>query len=269
MYRRLFAITSILVALAATTGFAQGQSYGRAISSVTVGADNNSTANTFLQPLDPALSGNGRNQTLDFGDVLIGTNLDDVLVGLQGVDVMAGGKGGDILIGGPEGGSPAPNADRAFGDAGNDLFIWAPGDGSDFFDGGKGSDILVLGLIDQTDGAVTLDPETKLPGVEVTNSPGFCRITDAASSATSGASLASLGIDHLVQFFARGAANAFEGGQQTTDNGLRVTMQIRDVEILVCSSRDGGAIEVFDLTVSPARPLPLESLPPRVLAIIR
>ena len=69
MYKRLFATTSILVALAATTGLAQGQSYGRAISSVAIGADNNSTANTFLQPIDPALSGNGRNQTLDFGDV--------------------------------------------------------------------------------------------------------------------------------------------------------------------------------------------------------
>lgn len=269
MYRRILATSTLLLTLAAGTGFAQGQNYGRAISSVTIGADNNSGNNTFLQPADPALSGGGRDQTLEFGDIFIGTNLDDLQIGRLGVDVMHGGKGGDVLIGGPEGGSTAPNADRAFGDAGNDIFIWAPGDGSDFFDGGKGTDVLIIGLIDRTNGEVTLDADSKLPGVEVTNSPGFCRIVDPSTSANAVSDLAALGLDRLVQFVARGPADSFEAGEQTTDNGLRVTMHLRSVEILVCSSREGGAIEVFDLTVSPARPLSFDSLSARVQAIVR
>ena len=269
MYRRFLATSALIVTLAAGTGFAQGQSYGRPISSVTIGADNNSAENTFLQPTDPALSGGGRDQTLEFGDVIVGTNLDDLQIGLLGVDVMQGGKGGDVMIGGPEGGSTAPNADRAFGDAGNDIFIWAPGDGSDFFDGGKGTDVLVIGLIDRADGSVAIDPDSKLPGVEVTNSPGFCRIVDPSTSTNAVSNLTALGLDRLVQFVARGPADSFEAGDQTTDNGLRVTMHLRSVEILVCSSREGGAVEVFDLTVSPARPLAFESLSARVQAIVR
>jgi Ca2+-binding RTX toxin-like protein len=266
---RLAVPLAVVGLLAASTGFAQGQGGGRAISSVTIGADNNSTANTFLQPADPALSGGGRDQTLQFGDILIGTNLDDLQIGRLGVDVMDGGKGSDVLIGGPEAGSTAPNADRAFGDTGNDIFIWAPGDGSDFFDGGKGTDVLVIGAIDRTDGEVTLDPESKLPGVEVTNNAGFCQIVDPSTSTNSVTNLTALGLDRLVLFFARGPADSFEAGTQTTDNGLRVTMHLRSVEILVCTNREGGAIEVFDMTVSPARPLPFESLSARVQAIVR
>ena len=53
-----------------------------------------------------------------------------------------------MLIGGPEGGAGggAPNSDVQFGDSGNDVSIWAPGDGSDFFHGGSGNrDAQVVG----------------------------------------------------------------------------------------------------------------------------
>lgn len=266
---RLALLLAVVGLLAAGTGFAQGQGNGRPISSVTIGADNNSAENTFLQPADPALSGGGRDQTLQFGDILVGTNLDDLQIGRLGVDVMQGGKGRDVQIGGPEGGSTAPNADRAFGDDGNDIFIWAPGDGSDLFDGGKGTDVLIIGLTDRTDGEVTLDPESKLPGVEVTNNAGFCQIVDPSTSPNAASNLTALGLDRLALFFARGPADSFAAGDQTTDNGLRATMHLRSVEILVCTSREGGAIEVFDMTVSPARPLPFESLSARVQAIVR
>ena len=45
----------------------------------------------------------------------------------------------DVLVGGTERGSDAtafPNFDIAYGGAGDDAFIWAPGDGSDAFVGG-------------------------------------------------------------------------------------------------------------------------------------
>ena len=50
-----------------------------------------------------------------------------------------------------------------------------------------------------------------------------------------------------MRFFARGAADSFAVGDQNEDNGLRVTMHLVDV----CAVREGGAIEVFDLRVSP------------------
>ena len=50
------------------------------------------------------------------------------------------GAGDDVIVGGTEGGQPAPalpNSDIAYGEAGSDAFIWAPGDGSDAFVGGN------------------------------------------------------------------------------------------------------------------------------------
>lgn len=239
--------------------------------SAAVGTDLNSTSNTLVQPQDPALAGNGIDQSLRFGDVLfgdLGASLDDVLVGRLGVDVLLGGLGDDVLVGGTEHGNPE-NRDRAFGDAGNDVFLWAPGDGSDFFDGGDGIDTVVLGLIgevvngqlvfqpsgNQQAGDVFIDPATGLPRVDVTTSPGFCEVIDGSTSATSASELAALDLTHLVRFFARGPANSFAAGTQTTDNGLRVTIHMRNVEVLVCTSRNGGAIEAFNLTVSPPQPI--------------
>ncbi|HSD41951.1 MAG TPA: hypothetical protein VLD36_08785 [Burkholderiales bacterium] len=53
------------------------------------------------------------------------------------VDFIFGGGGDDVVAGG--GGN-----DFAFLGAGNDQFIWNPGDGSDFVDGGKGFDTMVF-----------------------------------------------------------------------------------------------------------------------------
>lgn len=254
------------------------------IVNVRIGADNNSINNPFVQPQNPALSGGGIDQTLQFGDVLVGTDDDDLLIGRLGVDVMFGNDGNDVLIGGSEHFNPQ-NRDRAFGGPGNDIFIWAPGDGSDFFDGGPGEDVLILGLLgevvngqlvfrvsnDQQAGTVFVDPATRLPLVDVTNSPGFCRVIDRSGSPDAASQLEALGLEHLVRFFLRGPANAFERGEQNTDNGLRVTMHLRDVEILICTSRNGGAIEAFDLTVSPPEPIEIGStlLAGRLQRIVR
>ncbi len=163
---------------------------------------------------------------------------------------MLGQAGNDVQVGGPD--PSPPNADRAFGGAGADVFLWQPGDGSDFFDGGPQADAVVLGsiLIDEETGLPELDPESGLPGIDVTGNGGFCEVVDGTDP-DDAAALEELGLDDLVLFFARGAADSFEAGEQTEDNGLRVTMHLIDVEYAVCAVRAGGAIEVFDLRVSP------------------
>lgn len=255
--------------------------FGGLVADVQIGADNNAFGNPFVQPQDPALSGGGRDQTLQFGDMLFGNDDPNLLIGRLGTDVLVGGLNDDVLVGGTEHFNPA-NRDRAFGAGGNDIFLWAPGDGSDFFDGGAGLDTVVFGLMgevvdgqlvfkvstDQVAGEVFIDPATSLPIVDVTNSPGFCNVIDDSTSATSAAELDALGLDHLVQFFIRSVANDFAAGVQSNDNGLRVTLHLKDVEYLVCTSEAGGSIEAFDLTTAPPTPIRLADVPLGALSLI-
>ncbi len=89
----------------------------------------------------------------------------------------------------------------------------------------------------------------------------LCPINIDESNAEGGkAALDALSIDHLVKFLIRGVANAFESGAQSTDNGLRVTLHLKDVETLVCTNRDGGLIQVFDLTKSPAQEIDIDQI---------
>ncbi len=250
--------------LAAGMAPALADNIGGRISNVFIGADNNSAANPIVQPQDPALAGGGIDQSMQFGDVLSGTRRHDVLIGRLGVDILDGGPGNDVLIGGTEHFNPQ-NRDRAFGGRGNDVFIWAPGDGSDLFHGDRGQDAVVFGLMgeiedgqlvfrvsnDQQAGEIDLNPFTWLPTVNVSGSPGFCEVIDRSTSAEAAAALDDLDLDHLVRFSLRGVRDAFETGQQDTDNGLRVTLHLKDVEVLVCTNRDGGEVELVDLTVSP------------------
>lgn len=265
--------TSLLVA-SCITGTAAAVA-AALLASPQVGSDLNSAQNPFVQPQDPALSGGGRDQTLQFGDVLRGDadmngDYEDVLIGRLGTDVIFGGLDDDVILGGTEHFNPQ-NRDRAFGEDGEDVFVWAPGDGSDFFDGGPGIDAVIFGLVgevengqtvfrvanDQLPGDVFIDPATGLPQVDVTNSPGFCEVIDDSTSPNAEAELDALGLDHLVRFSIRGIRNAFEAGTQNTDNGVRVTLHLKDVELLVCTSRDGGEIVAYNLTTSPPTALPL------------
>jgi hypothetical protein len=60
----------------------------------------------------------------------------------------------------------------------------------------------------------------------------------------------------------------FEAGEQDDDNGLRVTLHLKGVdEYVVCTERDGGFIEVFDLTVSPPTLISLQDVAPLDLRI--
>ncbi|MGD9694273.1 MAG: hypothetical protein AB7V42_01255 [Thermoleophilia bacterium] len=102
---------------------------------VLIGADDDDVVDATIQP--PGVTAN---QTLRKGDQLLGGLGDDVLVGRLGPDTLVGNGGDDVLIGGMEGGSDVaafPNFDIADGGAGDDAFVWAPGDGSDAFVGGE------------------------------------------------------------------------------------------------------------------------------------
>jgi len=263
------------------------------------GSDLNNIGSSLLS-LNPDGPGGSPNQSLRSGDILQSGANDSVLIGALGADVLLGGEGDDVLIGGTEdfnssvdgddGGSD--NRDRAFGGAGNDLFIWAPGDGSDFFDGGSGTDVIVFGVLGEerdsdssTDGApffnvnppgsdgsdnfdgIYLDPTTKLPIVSVSSSPGFCSVLDQS---TNPIELATLSLDHLIRFSLRGIANAFDAGERDDDDGLRVSLSLRDVEYLVCTKREvtegGGVdnIEVLNISSYPPTLATLAELPSSV-----
>lgn len=260
------------------------------------GTDLNNIGSALLS-LNPDGPGGSPNQSLRSGDVLQGGPEDNVVIGALGVDVMLGGDGDDVLIGGTEDFNAnvdgddrgSDNRDRAFGGNGSDMFIWAPGDGSDFFDGGEGIDVVTFGVLGEqrdsdsgTDGApffnvnppgsdgsfdfdgIYLDSNTSLPIVSVSGSPGFCTVLDET---TNPSELVTLGLDHLVRFSLRGIANAFDAGERTDDDGLRVALSLRNVEYVVCTKREtveGGGldnVEVLDIRTYPPTVASLSDLP--------
>ena len=105
---------------------------------VLIGADNDDTSNTTIQP--PGVTAN---QSLRKSDQISGGKASDTIIGRLGSDVLLANAGDDVVVGGTEGGQPAlppgqlpDNNDIAYGGVGSDSFIWAPGDGSDAFIGG-------------------------------------------------------------------------------------------------------------------------------------
>ena len=252
---------------------------------VIIGNDLNSaeSSDPMIQQLFSANRGDngGGDQSLQFFDNVNGRLTNDVLIGGLGADNLFGRRGNDIIIGGTEDFNPFPRTDRAYGQRGHDLFMWAPGDGNDFFNGGKGIDVLALGPIGEildnhgykpgipvfnvsppgTPGTGNFDgiflDEYNLPVMNITGSPGFCSVVEAADNPHA---FAKLGLDHIVRFTLRGVANSF-GVEQQADDGLRIAISLKNVEYLVCASREGGAIEVLDLTTSPPTPATLEDLP--------
>lgn len=260
------------------------------------GTDVNNIGSPLLS-LNADGPGGSPNQGLRSGDVLQSGPTDSVLIGGLGIDVLIGGNGNDVLIGGTEDfnsnvdgdGLGADNRDRAFGGNGDDIFIWAPGDGSDFFDGGQGIDVVAFGVVGEvrdsdsgvtgapffnvnppgTDGSLNfdgiyLDPVSLLPAVSVSTSPGFCTVLDIS---TNPSELAALSLDHLVRFSLRGIANDFDSGVRTDDDGLRVSLSLRNVEYVVCTKREvvAGAgsdnVDVLDIRTYPPTVAALSDLP--------
>jgi hypothetical protein len=126
-----------------------------------------------------------------------------------------------------------------FGGQGNDVNLWAPGDGSEAFLGGPGLDALVFGA---TDRDAIADPATgvRLPtllfnvagfpqGIPTANVSGlanFCTLEPSPSA----------GYEYLVRF--RSAAT----------QSIIVTVRVKDVEQVFCTGQNGGSIAFADLT---------------------
>lgn len=267
------------------------------------GTDVNQKSHPLLS-LNPGGPGGSPNQSLRAADVLIGSEQDNLIVGGLGVDLLVGNDGDDILIGGTEDfnsnvdgdANGSDNRDRAFGQNGDDVFIWAPGDGSDFFDGGEGTDVIIFGVLGEaqdaegnTDGApfFAVNPPNGNPGsqdfdgihldenyqprVRVSDSPGFCSVLD---SFTFEQSFEQLYIDNVVRFSLRAIANAFDAGERDDDDGLRVAVTLKNTEFLVCTRREldsdnsANNIQVFDIRNSVPVEAAITDLPEYVQAII-
>ena len=207
-----------------------------------IGVDDDNQANPLIQ------AGAVANQSLNRTDVLDGGPGNDVMFGLNGSDVMDGGPGDDIILGGPDGGAAPggpPNSDIMSGGPGNDVNLWAPGDGSEAFIGGPGIDALVFGATDREDAA---DPATgvRLPTLFF-GVPGFPQGIPTADVSGQGNFFCTVeaspspGYQHLVRF--RNAATS----------NIIVTVRVKDVEQIFCTSQTGGSIAFADLSVpSPA-----------------
>jgi hypothetical protein len=140
---QLFGAVSVLVAFSLIgTAYAalQGDENARG-GQVLIGADNDEPSDPTIQPIPTPP---GADQSLKKSDQLVGGRGPDTIVGRLGSDVITAGAGDDVLVGGTEGGQPAPplpNGDIAYGNAGSDAFIWAPGDGPDAFIGGEAAKV--------------------------------------------------------------------------------------------------------------------------------
>jgi len=234
---------------------------GRHEPQLLIGRDDDNINNVNVQ------AGAAANQSLNRTDVISGGPANDVIFGLNGDDVIDGGPGSDIILGGPDGGAAPggpPNSDIMFGGPDDDVNLWAAGDGSEAFLGGPGTDALVFGA---TDRQTVADPQTgvKLPALlfgvagfpqgiptaDVSGQPQHCTVEPSPLP----------NYDFLVRF--RGPTN-----------NIIVTVRVRDVEQVFCTSANGGAIAFADLTLpSPAfvdiSRLDTETLNPLVAAMIR
>jgi len=239
----LFAFTGLSVALAAVAVGLAYPTQGRHASAeksgqLIIGGDDDTSANVLIQ------AGAAANQSLNRTDVLDGGPGNDVMFGLNGNDVMNGGPGDDIILGGPDGG-PAPggppNSDIMFGGPGNDVNLWAPGDGSEAFIGGPGLDALIFGA---TDRQVLPDPATGVrlptlifgvngfpqgvPTADVSGLGNFCTIEPSPLPT----------FDYLVRF------------RSKATNAIIVTVRVKDVEQIFCTSQNSASIAVANLAAS-------------------
>jgi len=249
----------VVLAPAQPTQAAAGDGGGN--SELLIGLDDDNINNAAVQ------AGAAADQSLRRTDVITGGPGNDVIFGLNGDDVIDGGPGSDIILGGPDGGSAPggpPNSDIMFGGNGNDVNLWAAGDGSEAFLGGNGVDALVFGA---TDREAAADPQTGvrlptllfgvpgfpkgIPTANVSGQPQHCTIERSPLA----------NYEFLVRF--RGPTN-----------NIIVTVRVRDVEQVFCTSENGSAIAFADLTsAAPAfvdvAPFQVERLNPLVAAMIR
>lgn len=248
--RRLLATAAVAGVL--TAGLATGATAlvqpGTNNNDITVGGDNDNADNTFIQP-----PGVAAKQHMDNTDVLFGRGKDDLLIGKLGSDTLLGGSGSDILVGGPEK-FAAPNSDVLVGDTGNDINIWAPGDGSDAFVGNENYDTMIFApFVEKSDGSLLLSSygNRKVPRVDIDEKPNFtCTIVYVPKAQN-------LGFQFLVRFNVNGVP--------------AVTVRQKDVEKVFCPSPAKGKAKVAYLnTTHPQfRDVWLSQVPGTVGAILK
>ena len=193
---------------------------------VHIGQDTDNANNPFIQP-----PGVAAKQHMDNTDVLFGRAGADLLIGRLGDDVLLGGTASDILIGGPEGGQ-TPNSDVLLGDEGDDINIWAPGDGSEVFVGDRGDhDTMIFApFVTNDDGSLRLVRREgrRVPRVDIGGQPTFsCQIVPVPANQNTGEQF-------LVRFLVNG--------------NIVVTVRQKDVERVLCTSPNEGWATSADLT---------------------
>jgi len=219
----------VLAAGALVLGIATGSSAvllpGTPAKDVGIGLDNDNASNPFIQP-----PGVIAKQHMDNTDVLFGRDNDDLLIGNLGSDTLLAGADDDIMIGGPEKGQ-TPNSDVLVGDTGNDINIWAPGDGSDAFIGNEDKDTMVFApFVEDASGGLLLTTYAgrQIPHVKIDALPAFsCTVVPVPESEH-------LGAQFLVRFNVNGTPV--------------VTVRQKDVEKVFCPSPDAGMALVAKLT---------------------
>lgn len=219
-------ISAALLSLAAGTVAATATvAPGSPGKDVTRGLDNDVASNTFIQP-----PGVAAKQHMEATDVLFGRDNDDLLQGNLGSDTLVAGNGDDIMIGGPEK-FATPNSDVLLGDAGNDINIWAPGDGSDAYVGDTGTDTMVFApFVQNPNGSIkhVWYQGRLVPRVDISKKPAFsCQIVRVPASQR-------LGAQFLVRFLVNGVP--------------AVTVRQKDVERVFCPSPWPGYLRAATLT---------------------
>jgi hypothetical protein len=227
--RRLAVLTALGAAVVATLAVtlqpagAALQVGGTFARNVLVGADNDNATNTFIQPANVAAK-----QHLDNTDVLLGGQRGDLLIGMKGSDVIESGASSDILVGGVERGV-APNSDVLSSGSGNDINIWAPGDGSDLYLGGSGWDTHISAplVLDGERVALFHAGNRQVPHVSIDSKPQFTCTVERVPAELG------LGFGYITRFFANG--------------NLAVTIRLEDVEQVLCPSPNAGKVQVARL----------------------
>jgi hypothetical protein len=259
------ALIALLAIGAAGTAVAALQDQSRAKKPrVVIGRDDDNPDNGTIQS-----PGTGANQSLRKGDQILGGRAADTLIGRLGPDTLIGNAGYDVMVGGTERGSDIaefPPFDVAFGNAGDDAFLWAPGDGSDAFDGAESrrvikkkvrrkgkvrikrilkpdNDVLIIGTMPVVaDGSRPQLFQTKfgrLPRIFASNRglpadigdgnapvPVFCEVVRAPVG---------LGYQYLVRVFVESSGN------------LAVTIRTKSVERVLCKTQGQDGISLTTL----------------------
>ena len=193
------------------------------------GKDDDNAQNTVIQP-----NGEPAKQHMEGTDVIIADAKGSVLIGVLGRDTLLGDKGNDIFVGGPEN-FVGPNSDVIYGDEGDDINIWAPGDGSDAFLGGGGTDTMIFAPFKNQSAAGAVPTLTNvngrdIPQVSVSGKAQFsCEIETVPSGQN-------LGYEQIVRFKVNG--------------NLKVTVRLHKVEFVYCPSGTANNVKVAELAKS-------------------